>query len=498
MALFAPGTWAGINASVDRTRQNAVDAQNKAAQKQAMDYQAWQMQQQRQQADQAQAADANAMRGMRQAPPPVAAMPQGPMPPAPGQASQPAQQAPTASPGSPPVPAYRSLAQQGQQQQPPAQPQGPSAPPPVQSAQPQQQGYSLESVMANLDRAGLSDADQFRALQKAMPFIQESDRQRAAQLAQQKEALAERKLTESEAQRAPQMRTRVDGTQEVQEQWNPATKSWDKIGSGPRFAKQVGGTAPAGGAPTGSSSKLTGEALLASLKPGEANMVKAISEGRLPLSAVGYKDKTRIGELVAAYKGDYDAATYPTRQAVVKDFTSGPTAKNITALNTGIGHLGTLSELGKALKTGDVKALNGAYNKISSEFGVANVNNFEIARDAVANEMVRIFRQVGSSDAETAKWESTFKSSASPEQMSGSIKTAVDLLGSRLSALNEQWNRGTGETEGFKNILDPKSKKVLESMGVSTGKPAAQGAVPYSDADKEARYQAWKKQHAGQ
>lgn len=47
--------------------------------------------------------------------------------------------------------------------------------------------------------------------------------------------IAQRKETAKLAAEPPKTRERIQGTQEVQEQWDPATRSWSQIGTGPRF-----------------------------------------------------------------------------------------------------------------------------------------------------------------------------------------------------------------------------------------------------------------------
>ena len=43
-------------------------------------------------------------------------------------------------------------------------------------------------------------------------------------------------------QEPPKTRNRIEGDNEVQEQWDPKTRTWTKIGEGPRFAKTAGST----------------------------------------------------------------------------------------------------------------------------------------------------------------------------------------------------------------------------------------------------------------
>jgi hypothetical protein len=174
---------------------------------------------------------------------------------------------------------------------------------------------------------------------------------------------------------------------------------------------------------------------------------------------------------------------------VQQDFTSGQAARNVTAINTAIGHLGSMADLGDALQNGSTQAINAAVNAVSSQFGRPEVNNYDLAKTAVGDEMMRVFRQVGASQQEADAWKQKFSSANSPEKIKGAVKTAVELLQSRIDALDDQWKRGMGTDEGYPNLLSPKSQAVLARVAP---KAAAAAGGAYSDAEKERRYQDWK------
>jgi len=235
---------------------------------------------------------------------------------------------------------------------------------------------------------------------------------------------------------------------------------------------------------------LEGEAYLKKLPEAERSLVKGIAEGRVNPTTLSTKGghRERIMEEVTHYDPTYTQS----RPAVWKDFTSGKAANNITAINTAIGHIGTLDNLTDALNNKDVKQVNRFVNMVKEQTGNPSVNNFETARDAVGNELMRVFRQVGASENETKEWASRFDAAKSPTQIKGAIKTATELLHSRIDALNDQWKRGTGFEQDFPGMISPKAKGVLDKVEGSS-KPV--GA--YDDPEKEKRYQEWKKAHGG-
>lgn len=273
--------------------------------------------------------------------------------------------------------------------------------------------------------------------------------------------------------------------------------------------------APKGGPGAGSSfSSLSGETtgaanasgddFLKTLRPDVAKTVKAIGEGRETFSSLGIRgaDRQEMVRLVNQYNPKYDQGLAPARFALRKDFTSGQTSKNITALNTAIGHLGTLDELGEALKTKDLQRINQLVNFVRNETGRPEVNNQALAAQAVGEELMRSFRGVGASEKEAAAWQSRFSAANSPEKMRGATKIATELLKSRIDSVNDTWRRGMGTEEGFPDLMSPKSLKVAKRLGIDVGEAKKAGGAPaakagaYDDAEKERRYQEWKKRQA--
>jgi len=489
MPIFAPGFAQGALDAQTAMRQQAVQAQQQAAQKQAMDYQAWQMQQAQQQAAQQQSADALAMRSMR--PPPVAAQPQQPMAPTPGTPSQ----APTASPGSPPptgmgqIPAYRSMAQQtGGAPQGQGQPQGyvSQQVPSVQSQQSQTQGagqWSLDAVLANLQASNADEGAQYRALQKALPFIQEGDRQRAALLAQSKLDEAERKAqsrekaTDAFQQAEIAHWNNMDATSKGRMEKMP-NKSGGGSGSG-------GGGSAAGGqskAPSDALDALAWKYIDTSTLPyrkgkgGSADPNNAVVERAAALAKSLGMSMQELAAQPAVFKSN--AAALSKNQG---DITAIEPYNQMVKTNGQI--LKTLAEKAKLSNSPTLnKSLNWMLTHPSSNTDqtlfLGQMRAFQTEAARVMNNP-RLTGQL--TDNARSEMDKVINGDMSLETIGGMI----DLLSAdgdrRVKALEEQSAKLKGQMMG----------KRAESSTPS-------GAGPYSDADKEARYQAWKKQHAGQ
>lgn len=245
-------------------------------------------------------------------------------------------------------------------------------------------------------------------------------------------------------------------------------------------------------------STLRGEDYLKTLPQGMQNTIKGIVEGRVPITSFSIRNNQRDAMLQRAMQYDptFEAGKAPARMAVQKDFTSGPAARNVTAINTAIRHMGTLDDLGRALDTGDIQAVNRAINFVRNQFGDERVNNFNTAKSAVGTELMRVFRQVGASLQETRDWEDKFNAAQSPTQMRGVIKTGVELLDGRIKALDEQWMRGMDSDKGYPNLITPTANDILGRIGGNPRRREGDSKGGTWSNDKERRYQELLKKRA--
>jgi hypothetical protein len=232
---------------------------------------------------------------------------------------------------------------------------------------------------------------------------------------------------------------------------------------------------PPKGAPANVDFTKTGDDFLSQLPPQDQAVVKAISNGTEKLENVSIRNDRReyFGAALAQYDKTYSQQDYPSIQAVKKDFTSGVAARNVTAINTAIGHAGALSQLFTAENNHDTTAINRLVNTVSNQLGDPSINNVEIATTALGDELMRVFRQVGASEVEAKQWQAKFGPNLSPAQQQGALATATDLLASRIEALNDQYKRGTKSKTGFPDMLSPKSRTVLDMLAPGRLPPEA-------------------------
>jgi hypothetical protein len=228
--------------------------------------------------------------------------------------------------------------------------------------------------------------------------------------------------------------------------------------------------------PPGDTTK-TGEEYLATLPKALAGQARALIEGRRAFPTGSALRSPAVQQLIAAAtQADptLDATNSFTRVATRKKFTSGTTRDNITAINTALGHLGTLWQDAQKLNNFGSPALNAPVNAFESGIlGDERYTNFNISRHAVVDELEKAFRGSGGTQAGIEQWQQGINNSQSPKQLRGAIEKAVELLQSRLEALNEAYSTGMGRSSDTMEFLNPHARAVFNALG-----PGGDGNVP--------------------
>lgn len=175
---------------------------------------------------------------------------------------------------------------------------------------------------------------------------------------------------------------------------------------------------------------------------------------------------------------ELDTATSKTRVATRKDFTSGTSAKNITALNTAIHHIGELTKDSSSLNNTDYGWWNEKGNAIRQVAGdtamQGAMTKVGMDANAVAGELAKVFRSSGMSDHDINSWKADIKTSNTPAEFKAATEKAVDLMDGRLQALGQQYNQGMGKTADPLELLSPESRSIYNKIkGIS---PSGSGA----------------------
>lgn len=217
---------------------------------------------------------------------------------------------------------------------------------------------------------------------------------------------------------------------------------------------------------------LSGPDYLSSISPGDAAMVKMLTDGRMPVPA-GFALKSpqimRWVNMAQQYDPTFDAASAPARAATRKDFTSGNSAQNIRNLNQALGHLNGMMQAAPQIAGHSgfplATTVNAAINWYEKGAGQPAIADYNTSRTALSNELASVFKGKGaSSEAEVNKLYDQLSDSNSTEQKQAVAKRIAELLGSRIKELGDQYVQGMGTTAPGLEILNPDAAQVYKSL----------------------------------
>ncbi len=242
--------------------------------------------------------------------------------------------------------------------------------------------------------------------------------------------------------------------------------------------RQEGSTPTGAGLGTGA----TGQAVLDSIPDaGQRGIVKALAEGRMQFptgAALRAPYWQQMLDTVAKYDPSFDAVNYNARAKTRADFTSGKSAQTVNAINTAIGHLDSLQQAATALGNSSSTWWNGLKNWYSDVTGKPEPKTFEATREAVADELTRVWRGAGGSEADIQERKKQLATASSPAQFKAVIGQLGDLIESKLVSSQQQYLQGMGIKDI--QVLTPKSRQVLDKLEGNS--PAASVAAPTAPA----------------
>lgn len=261
------------------------------------------------------------------------------------------------------------------------------------------------------------------------------------------------------------------------------------------------GAAPAPAATQSSAGALTPDLInthgtdflgkIAATDPGMASQVQGIVEGRLPYPS-GMLLKTPYGQTVATYVTQtdptFEAGNSAARIKTRNEFeTGGPSspAGMITAGNTAIQHLGHLSDAAEALGNADSgipgnNLYNAAGNAIDQAAGRGTaVTQFNNIAGKYVEEATKFYRGAGGTESDIQRDLGNLSPSMSPTQLHAAIQTQVNLLQSKVNALQDRWHQGMGPLVPDFPIIQPESAAALTKINArANGTPVPHAGGP--------------------
>lgn len=175
---------------------------------------------------------------------------------------------------------------------------------------------------------------------------------------------------------------------------------------------------------------------------------------------------------------NYDENNYKAVQELEKEFAStksGSAGGNLVSFNTAVGHLGQLYAASLALRNGDVRALNGIANTVSTQFGKPVAPNFEAIKGVLVGELGRLMKQ-SAPDVEEMKNISTALSAASsPEQFKGAMQQYAHAMLQKGIANINKYAEYTGELPP--STFSPATIGIFQQLGIDATSFLPQGVT---------------------
>ncbi len=181
-----------------------------------------------------------------------------------------------------------------------------------------------------------------------------------------------------------------------------------------------------------------------------------------PYKGAGMLSQQQMLALVYNYDPSYKESQYSTRQALVKNFTSGTYSQNINALNTVSGHLTELSNDVNKLGNANFKPYNIAKNTVGPIFGYSPPAGVVLDIGAVSDELATALKKSGATDV-SIKALGSLNQNSTPADKKAYIESAAGLLGERLSALEDTYVAGMGKSPD-KGFLQPNAAQSLLNL----------------------------------
>lgn len=166
--------------------------------------------------------------------------------------------------------------------------------------------------------------------------------------------------------------------------------------------------------------------------------------------------------LAKQYDPTFDETQYASRQALRTNFESGKYSQNINSLNTAVGHLADIPTNFDKLGNGFLTPGNAIKNTIGGWFGFGAPTSAKTNINAAAGELASTFRSGGATEAAISDL-GNIDANSSPSQMKNYVQTSVNLLASRLNALQETYASGMGKAPAS-SFLSPTASTALSNL----------------------------------
>lgn len=164
---------------------------------------------------------------------------------------------------------------------------------------------------------------------------------------------------------------------------------------------------------------------------------------------------------VLAINPQYSAPSYAANKETAEKYAPGGVeGQKLTAADTALSHLHTLSAAGEGLKNGDMQI----FNRLGNALGVQLGDTPKVAYDTVLNmvgpEISKAVIGAVGGEGERVATAANFDSSKSPQQREAAIASAVNLLGTRYDKSSHAYEQQMGVP--LPRTLSPDSQAIRQ------------------------------------
>ena len=221
---------------------------------------------------------------------------------------------------------------------------------------------------------------------------------------------------------------------------------------------------------SGDTSK-TGEAYLATLPPPMAAQVKAYATGRLLLptgAALRSPQVQAIQSNAFQYEPGLDEGKAKARWDLQQSIAKGAEGKQLTSLNTAIGHVGQLygqipNVAGHAIPLVG-RAVNAVENAYENQSGDPGITNYTDTQNKLAEELTKFYKGGPADVGGAARAIDQLSPNASTAQKTGGLKNSIELLTSPLDEMYQRYAAVMGPNFTMNDMLDDHTKQVIANL----------------------------------
>jgi hypothetical protein len=235
------------------------------------------------------------------------------------------------------------------------------------------------------------------------------------------------------------------------------------------------------------------EALLKTLDPNTAELVKRMANYDLPTSGFGgmdVKTRTKLTQLAALYDPAFSASNYAARAKTRMEYApGGQIGANIQAINAMTHHIDDFDRAFSKLNNAQLQKWNSAKNKLQTEFGDPALLAVQVPAKAVADEIAKVLKggRAAPTQEEMEAWQHIYSGSMSKPQEKAVVWQSLQVAGGRLAALQDAYEANMGGQK-FTTIY-PDTREIMikhKPKSVPTPKWLSRGAEDLSDLEKKA------------